>query len=257
MLRLIDSATAMPSSRPQPAGVRVRVYLPPGQVRAAGAVPGPAGAPAAGRRLASAAWQALPPLLAASPALGSVAPVQNRPTLAPLLPTRPPGPPPQVLGYLEQMLANSEASRAKAKSRQRATENADYAAAEQYWYSMASDIGSDRCAAGGGAAARVAAAAGWLAGRLAGESLRCWWGPGGAAAPPRPAQLLWQRSLAVLTPPAAPDPRWDVVKGFKKKGADSIRGVYQMVAARKLKALDLRAQAPALYKYLNEEQAGA
>ena len=51
----------------------------------------------------------------------------------------------QVLGYLEQMLANSEASRAKAKSRQRATENADYAAAEQYWYSMASDIGSDRC----------------------------------------------------------------------------------------------------------------
>jgi hypothetical protein len=46
-----------------------------------------------------------------------------------------------------------------------------------------------------------------------------------------------------------------VVKGFKKKGADSIRGVYQMVAARKLKSLDLRAQAPALYKYLNEEAA--
>ena len=46
-----------------------------------------------------------------------------------------------------------------------------------------------------------------------------------------------------------------MVKGFKKKGADSIRGVYQMVAARKLKSLDLRAQAPALYKYLNEEAA--
>jgi hypothetical protein len=64
--------------------------------------------------------------------------------------------------------------------------------------------------------------------------------------------FLQPQALAHSTPPPG---RWDVVKGFKKKGADSIRGVYLMVATRKLKGLDLRAQAPALYKYLHEEAA--
>ncbi len=44
-----------------------------------------------------------------------------------------------------------------------------------------------------------------------------------------------------------------MVKGFKKKGADSIKGVYHMVATRKLKGLDLRALAPELHRYLHEE----
>ncbi len=46
-----------------------------------------------------------------------------------------------------------------------------------------------------------------------------------------------------------------MVKGFKKKGADSIKGVYHMVATRKLKGLDLRALAPQLHSYLSETAA--
>lgn len=46
-----------------------------------------------------------------------------------------------------------------------------------------------------------------------------------------------------------------MVKGFKKKGADSIKGVYHMVATRKLKGMDLRAAAPQLHSYLSEAAA--